>query len=75
MRPLHNTSVSKGLSVLTRIVFLGNRALVHHNTRLGLIHMQHLLLRLLSSVRLLPCASQGFAIHRQMDMPLTCLGH
>ena len=53
------------------IVLLGNRALLHHDARLGLIHMQYLLLRLFSSVQLLARASQGFPINGQMDMLLT----
>jgi hypothetical protein len=35
--------------------------------------MQDLLLRFLSSIELLASASQGFAINRQMHVPLTWL--
>jgi len=57
------------------MVLLGNRALLHHHAGLHLIHMQHLLLRLLAPIELLAGTFQGFAIHGQMDMPLAWLRH
>ena len=56
-------------------MLLGNGALLQDNARLHLIDMQDLLLWLLSSIRLLARASQGFAIYGQMPMPLTWLSH
>jgi hypothetical protein len=73
MRPLQSASVKKGLRVLTRIVLGSDWTLLSHNPRLHLIHMQDLLLRFLSSIELLASASQGFAINRQMHVPLTWL--
>ena len=57
------------------IVLFGNWALLQDNAAARFIHMQHLLLRLLSPIQLLAGASQGFAINRQMDVLLACLYH
>ena len=63
MRPLHNTSVNKGLSVLTRIVLGSDWTLLDHTARLHFIHLQHLLLRFLSSIALLASPFQRFAVN------------
>jgi len=51
------------------IMLDGNGTLLQHYAGLRLIHMQHLLLWVLSPIGLLASASQGFAIHRQMHVP------
>jgi hypothetical protein len=64
MRPLQSASVNKGFRVLTALC---SRAIGHcYKTMPGrhLIHMQHLLLRFLSSIELLAGPSQRFASNR-----------
>jgi hypothetical protein len=61
--------VNKGLSLLPRLVLQSPRALLQDKTAWCLIHLQPLLLRLLSPIQRLALAFQGFAIHGQLNVP------